>query len=609
MVELFKRLKREGKVSIDQIDISRAILSDLVLGEVLICDDGKMLSLGDDFALALYATECYRNSEVETADYLFSLLLTNDNNNIFYVFLDYFIECDNIVKINLLLDRYFDSLKGEADFNYKLYILNYLYDLAPKYKEYVARLNIADLLLADIPDFKDTNDLRREIYHNEYMFAYKKSSKKHISGVNNFSISADYKLLNKASIKQRDFIKDVATAIKNDDLAKAKEMLDEKDSNLLSKKESKILYLLEVYFDVLDRGIIPETIEKFDENDLTESLYNNHFEEIVKLLYLKKGENADKNIIYVLLQKLIKLIDSKKNSYSEESGQETELVFELPVIKKYLEAINKSEYLFLFENYLHLAQIYSGVNKRIKIDLDSIKKGTYKFNLDYFLNKFQEAVTKNDSEIARIYLNIIYGAKGIGVNYPFISKLVKMLEEIKENEVGEKKNNQEIKKGLTDRILDVIDGGRDVYLVPNLSLKDTNRVYSELFNYRRVVDSFRVKYQGRNRIAVRRVSRDYVDFREAFYQGRKAVENNNIEEAFTIFKKLIKAGNPNELIYYYYGMCLYILGQFEEALDSMIIADALAKKSGYNRDFSKFIAKIEEALKSDNERNYTLIKK
>lgn len=609
MVELFERLKREGKVSIDQIDISRAILSDLILGEVLICDDGKMVSLGDDFALALYATECYRNSEVETADYLFSLLLTNDNNNIFYVFLDYFIECDNIFKINLLLDRYFDSLKGEADFNYKLYILNYLYDLAPKYREYVARLNIADLLLADIPDFKDTNDLRREIYHNEYMFAYKNSSKKHISGVNNFSISADYKLLNKASIKQRDFIKDVATAIKNDDLVKAKEMLDEKDSNLLSKKESKILYLLEVYFDVLDRGIIPEVIDEFDENDLTESLYNNHFEEIVKLLYLKKGENANKNIIYVLLQKLIKLIDSKKNSYSEESGQETELVFELPVIKKYLEAINKSEYLFLFENYLHLAQIYSGVKKRIKIDLDSIKEGTYKFNLDYFLNKFQEAVTKNDSEIARIYLNIIYGAKGIGVNYPFISKLVKMLEEIKENEVGEKKNNQEIKKGLTDRILDVIDGGRDVYLVPNLSLKDTNRVYSELFNYRRVVDSFRVKYQGRNRIAVRRVSRDYVDFREAFYQGRKAVENNNIEEAFTIFKKLIKAGNPNELIYYYYGMCLYILGQFEEALDSMIIADTLAKKSGYNRDFSKFIAKIEEALKSDNERNYTLIKK
>ncbi|MBQ6323514.1 MAG: hypothetical protein IJI22_01640 [Bacilli bacterium] len=612
MVELFQKIKKEGKVSIEQINISHAILSDLVLGEVLVCDEDKMVSLGDDFSLALYATECYRNSEVEVADYLFDLLLKKDDSSIFYVFLDYFIESDNLLKINLLLDRYFNSLKSEPDFNYKLYILNYIYDLDTKYKEYVTKLSIDDLLLEDNQEFEKMNDLRKEVYHNEYMFAYKSSSKVPASGVSSFSISTDYKLLYKASVRQKEFIKDVATLIKNDDLIKAKKLLEEKDSSLLSKQESKILYILEVYFDVLDRGVIPEKISEFDKNDLTESLYNNHFEDLIKVIYLKNGENASKNIIYVLLVKLIELIDSKKdNSRKETSVLEKKISFDLATIKEYLVAINKSEYLFLFENYLLLAKRTSGIKKRIKRDLDSIKNGNYKFDLDYYLTKFQEAISDNDNEKARIYLRIIYGAKAIGVNYPFISKLVEMFEDMGTNSVQDDKPNREIKKGLTDEILDVINTGRCVYLVPDLTLKATNKVYSELFNHRREVESFRIKYQGRNRIAVRKVSRDYVDFKEKFYIGKKAFEKNRIEEAFAIFKELIKSGNPNELVYYYYGMCLYILGQYDEALDTMIIANALANKSGYNRDFSKYIIKIEEAIGSgrENERNYTLIKK
>ncbi len=610
MIELFELLRRTKNISMDQIKIPGIIISDLLLEEVLVCDSKKNLSLGDDFSLAIYAVGCYKNSRFEEAEYLFKYLIDKNDKKVFYVFFDYFIESDNFEKIIILLNKYFDVLKSEADFNYKLYILNYLCDLPIKYKDYVASLNLNDLLLENNVQLDDTNKVREAVYHNEYVFAHKVNHNGMVSGTNTFSISADSKLLTKASSLQKDFLHKVAGAIKADCLLEAKRMLEKKDSSILSKKEAKILYLLQTYFDVLQKGAIPEVVSEFDQDDLTESLYNNHFEDLVAYIYAKKGDNANKNILYVLLLKVIKIIDDVKNNkqvsdvpsivknLSDNTSIDTSLV--LSTISRYLYSINKSDYLFLFDAYIMLAGKDSSINELINNSLADIRNNSYKFDLDYHLQKFQEAVDMHDKDSARVYLNLIYGARILGVRYPYISDLVNMVERITDNKVIDQKEKPKkpvtSKKDFVDKLLEIIKDERYVYLVPVLSPKQTNKILGDLDNYSKEVASFKINYRNKDRIVLRRRSFEYINFKEEFIIAKELYGNQKYMEALMVFRKLIMGGNPHEIIYFYYGCCLYKLNHYDEALDSLIVANAMAKESGYNRDFSKVTRRVENRL-------------
>jgi len=71
----------------------------------------------------------------------------------------------------------------------------------------------------------------------------------------------------------------------------------------------------------------------------------------------------------------------------------------------------------------------------------------YKFKLDFHLQEFEKAIKENNKELARIYIDLIYGASTIGIKYPYISLLFKELDKISEQKsIAEGPGKQKIIK-------------------------------------------------------------------------------------------------------------------------------------------------------------------
>ena len=406
---------------------------------------------------------------------------------------------------------------------------------------------------------------------------------------------------------------------------------------LIKKEEMSGLNIFEEYilrlFDVLSNRY-----EVRENNINNENQVSNIFSEIDNGNYQKAlrktFEYSDDYFIYhvkclnQILNKINKKTNSKrlfqarKDKYEEykrtfpkimESLDSRDIHKIISSIESYLSSINQENYYQLILNFIKLSLVSGNKDFFGAIDiLYSISNKTYKFNISIYLNKFYNALTREDFEKAKIYLNIISSASKIVIEFPMLQGLYEYLHQ------EEKKKEYIVKDDILTRIYEkeklteyilqlrkVLVEEKGIVVLKPMKQEEINLV-AKIINKYGDITYFNIIYNDTKRLVLKYQGNDkQIDIQEKFLEASQAYQNKDYLKAINLYRKILPF-SKDKTIFRRLGTLYMMTNQNKLALDYLTVAFALEKNKQEKKKYKELILNLtkKDSIKSSNNEDY-----
>lgn len=599
------------------------------------------------------------------------------------------IEQRDYSKAFTFLDNFYhsDNEYYKNDSNFYLYLLSMITEIPEKHREYAKNLKWEDIRI-DFTDkrFKDPdfqNKVRNYAFNQKFTSAHRQLSelikKQGKVSVQDIIVRT---LLSQAIEAQYDLnrhITNLATEKKYKGIISRLEK--EQQKHCLSFAHQCRLFLAREISKIEETGTIPEKEVVFT-NKLFEAINGKNFELALSLNknYIKKHNiNPNENVIFMLLKDITELMKRKtktenkqpivtpptkkeelassKTTNSEENtvfitsnvsfatviGYLTQQDFDnsFRALKKYLNAINKSEYQFLIINLIKISVIEQDMSfSKPMIALTYISRENFTFNISEYIQNFYETLAQNRFTEARIYLDIIAESNKLGQCCILTDGLAQVLN-AKEKLVNYKRNNESLKRveeaiveqepitkipvqqPISNMSIDneIVDTNEETTALPTTNIDHDDSEFikgmldelyekgiillkpmddSRIKNIHTIVKeipdvvSFSIGSEFNKQIVLRFKpnSDDYFDYSAIAKEGNRAYNNGNYDACIESYRKILEFGEPKAWVYARLGLAYMKKMRKKTAIEYLTIATELSKVGHDDFDFTDLIASL-----------------
>lgn len=582
--------------------------------------------------------------------------------------------------VDLLLET--DNVFYKRDMIYYLYLLSFITDIPEKYKSLINNITFDEICVSK--DDKRFNSIYKEnlirelAFKKRFSFAFRKINELTNYGKNmNFQNKFERILLARVveiDKKNRDITINLVKEHKYEDLIDF--LLNRKETFGLRRLEELLLELAKKYLDIKSTCKIP-IIKTMQVDTLDKAIAANNFilaRNLAKQFNEENNIDNEQSVLYLLLCDICDLIKSLAHPEQTITEEKSEVVREekqlespkepllthnndVPTfsvivenllkndidtaiinLKAYLKSIGKNEYEFLINGLIKLSLVENDLAfTKPMTALTLINKEEVNFDISYYIQSFYMALSQNRLKEARIYLEIVEGAKALGQEFVLIDTLYKVLEKSEENVNSAENNNvtenvmqkaleqaaelveppvvskvqtppvtkkenkaNKINKKSTDDDVLIVEGKyeelikhKNLVLLKPMKRERINRILDILERYPDV-DAFVIEWNGQEQIVMRYHKFETIDATSLYQQSRDAYNQKDYDKCINMLSIILRAiSKPQDNIYGYMGIAFMKKNYLKIAVDYLKIATYLSKKTRLNRnDFTELIAKL-----------------
>ena len=524
--------------------------------------------------------------------------------------------------------EYFDKFYDDCEFcnydnNFYLYLLSMITELPEKHREYAKFLRFEDVRV----DFKDNdaktqNRIRALALNQKFSLALKQlndlGSQYGKLNIQNIIIKS---LLKKTIEKQTLVRENLINLINERKYEGVIEYLESiQEYHRLGEVNEIVLTLTEDLIGIAKKGIIPEK-QIFTTDKLFEAITGKNYELALLLCEEYNDKNnikSNSNVIYMLLEEINNLINKKekielpikeknekvkdmKESIEEISTDnlvsnddiyvnivnylmKNDLDNAFITLKSYLKNFNKSEFEFLIINLIKISLMEKDIAfTKPMIVLTYISRDNFQFNVLEYIQDFYEAISKNEYDKARIYLDIIAKSSVLEDTNELAIRLEQLLNGLEKNksqnevvEIKEEKNSQNEEKQLEET--KIIKNTSTVMIKKDENQEFINSKLNELFengivvlkpmnkerrikihnivNSIRDVESFSIGVESNRQIVLRfkPYLEEYINISKLANEGRKAYKLGDYDLCINKYRQLLEFGKPKAWVYAQIGL-------------------------------------------------------
>lgn len=496
------------------------------------------------------------------------------------------------------------------DYNFYIFILNFLTTLPELYKKRVQRFKLKDLLITD----NDKRYKNMEIHNKIRKLVF---NQKFYNATNEVDLLFKY---NKDNLSVQDIItKNLVKNISRDSYKKRQKMYalaETKDYkeiiNVLEKKESEVSLSFEEFIikKLAEKLLLAqngETFIKYTTNsyNLIITIENNDFFKAYKnreYFCAKNHISQSEDLISFMLKDLItfskiKESNREENNYSNILEDIKTLLncgkigLTLNLINDLLYVLNMRQYEKMISNLIEIdiLESYNCSNRTLKFIHGLINKEAI-INLKEFVENFILSLAQNEKEKSELYLSVLEeGSNLFGCKLP-ISRYYQALHGVKHSFISdsliEEKHEEMSNYGIS--------------IFENITIEELTIIGEKLTNYKDINISF-FEENGLNLVLRNKSLKSLAYNGDEEILGDKAYENQEYTKSLNYYLKVLYSRHAKVDTYAKLGFIYYKLGNSKKSLDYFKVAKAFSKARKINGDYERLINVLEEQLIYDEE--------
>lgn len=511
------------------------------------------------------------------------------------------------------------NVNYQKDYNCYLFLLNFICDLPEEYKSIVDSMEVNDLLVNEFDkrysDIAIMNEIRKSIFNTK--FAYASINIQEFINGDKKKQSTDIlirKLLYEAHNNLIATLKELWGKGKYDEFIELLEI--KQDKYALSRLEYSYLYLAKSYVSMFtSRSNKPK--KEVEGNTIFSYIMANEFDKTFEKMSNNKGRNDE--LLLILLTDICKL---ENNLRDEEKTVEKNtdlltdlfnslLVNDMPlveeVLKKYLKSIRHEDYFTVVMNHIKLCVLDGDLTftKPMSI-LVQLKKDIFNVDLDYYKSLMQEYIDESNLDAAKLVLEIIIHLNKnskVDVERKITTNEVKVKVEDKKttDDLPNKNNNIKISSYLQMKYQELLRD-KGLVLFSPMNLQEREKLIKEICTLPDVTFFIIGDVEPKRVVLHYTPELDrYIDAKELMRNLRNKYSKRKYKEVVDDCKELLCLRKVRSYTCFRIGMAYRHLGEYQKAIDYLIIAQELSKKDQKKPyDFSEKIKMLyDEAEKID----------
>ena len=607
---------------------------------------GKELISKDLFKKSYLCLEkCYEldPNNLEVCFQLFDKHISDDNFEEAFKYLDKLMETDN---------KYY-----QIDYDYYLYLLNFITEIPDKYQQYVKYLTYDYIKIPKddkrYENINNQNIIRKWAIAKNFSYALQLQNdllaETKYNTVQNMLIK---KILKKVVISQNELADNLLKLIQEGNYSEIIKVLEEQDKRCgITIVQEQLLYLAKQILYISSARVIPEK-SPMHENTYFEAIKTNNYDEALRIYSKYSAEKSiytdyyhydtDNDKIVLLLTEISKLIEdiSKSTELTDDReievlGTEAEIssekdsssVLSLIIndlvndnideafikLTEYMRSINREEYEFLIVDLIKISLLQGDKTFEVPINtLSLMNMEDYNIELFDYIKGFYEALGQEEMAIADIYLDILKKGSNLNQN-PTVGKRLEDILAICEDIYDDKIEAASLKEEVTsqgvekdtesDDIKEFIDEmhsrlmiDRGIILLDPMTREQRKQIHILVREYNDMT-SFSVGEDSNRRVVLRKKSGFLPEYnlKEEENLARDLYVSGRYDQC--IEKNLDILGHlkmPNSYIFAKLGMAYLKNGNLEQAITYLEVADALNKENNLSYDYSSLIKAIKD---------------
>lgn len=575
-------------------------------------------------SLILYGKRLLKNNRYSSALECFETCYGIDPNNKdvnMQLFLCNILIKNYIKALKYLENLYVNNQLMVVDYNFYIFLLNFVIELPNMYREYAKNLGFDDLMIDYNEKFDNKfflqNKVRLSVFNQRFILALKQYNEFTKDKTKLEAPEIIIKKILRQLIEIQIISKEkILGLIKNKKYEEVKNYLNNLQTRYnLSISDKYILILIDTLLDIKTKKNIfisqvftaKNVFEAIDGKNYKLALsfceeYNtkNTFENCLKILLLDIEEEINniknKKIVKDDIQLAIK---EKKISVDDiiNNFKKNEVNDAIDLLKNFLESINKSQYIFLVLSLIKIS-ILGKDNTFIKpINLLMLlSKDEFKFDINEYISEFYKCIEKNNLELAKIYMEIISNS-----NFTLISELEKIVSNLEEN--NKKTNN--VKIFIEQQLNKLYDNG--IVILEPVDEKTEKEIHDYVKKTQNIV-SFNIGELENKRIVLRHkvYKKGFIDIAKLIEKGKIAYAYGDFNQCIELYREVIEFGKPKASAYAKLGLAYLNTKQNDIAIDYLTVATELSKQEDENKkwDFTELIKRIKL---TDEDKNTNMV--
>lgn len=621
-----------------------------------------------------------------------------------------------------------DNKFYNVDNNVYLYLLSVIIKLPEKYRNYARNLKLEDLIISkDDKRYKDKpeqNRIRRLIYNKKFWLANRQLKDVcNEKGKTSVQALLTKELLNQALAVQKNVMKNIIDLMLQEKYQEVLSYYDEMDTRYdIGIANQYIIMIIKDLLSIIKNNTIPEVL--IDSTDkVLDAIKGRNYELALKLnIEYNKTKNIanEKSPLYVALKAINREISKlRESSKSITSVQEEILeVKESPVqiekvmrpyvenktqavvvesnkptmtnaniedivkylviqdldsavlaVRLYLNSIDKKQYEFLIINLIKLSLLEKDVAfVKPMATLAQISRDNYEFNISEYISEFYMTVSHNNFLEAKINLDILKGAKGIGQDCVFIDALEQLLDkterQAKQNNSskklvnGEDETNTTVTKSFTANPKIIVESKEEIVTRSSTSLDRSKSSQSKtimksscgteskcLFDKEYIkkqvekamndgvvllepmkgsqveyllsiingitgISAFVIGSDSKYQIVLRRLQKErkFIDVKGIIKEGNDFYNNGDYNSCINSYKLLLELENVKGFVFAKIGFAYLKLRNKPLAIEYLTIATGFSKIENSDFDFTDLIVKLQGVISPEDRKPFVRMK-
>lgn len=613
LISVLETIRDNGVISKDEcIDIGFSLdeIYCFVLDGFLKPISDELFSLTSVDELFYYATKKCPDDEdfiKKIMDICYAIDRYNTNVNLW--FLNNSIEDENLAVFREHLENlekvYSCNKENSKDINF-LYLLmtkafnNVDYDTIKRVKE----LSFGDISVDyDNPNYQQPifeNSMRRAIYENYTIEADIKNDRKFglLSRITVFD-SVSSKLIKKANTRYKMFDKEIMAELEKGNYEAVKEfLLKKQELGQATRADLYTLKVLDAYLEISETLRIPKY--KIMANA---SIYNHIDNNDFKRAFMSYKTNNPNDILFFMLKKINELIDSILDYRKEKKDVCTTLddaisaiyMGDYQAINEYLQAIDMEEYYCLVRDTIMLCVMEDDQTFTKAIDLVmDLSHGNFTFDSKKHIDLYNEAIYNKKFKKAKLYYDMLENSQAFILNPGLKEILVEQYERVNGKNIGSIVVDEEygllsVKNYVRLKIKELANG-KSIVVLPHMEYEKSKEVYEMITHFDNVI-CFTIEDEGKWRVVLRKKKSidDFVNISQLIENFQTQYVFHNNREALEYGRELLAIGKPNPGIYGKCGLILYYLGEYNEAIDCLTVANAMNRRKGWATNYDTLL--------------------
>lgn len=570
-------------------------------------------------------------------------MFDNKEKNLNSIDYDYFIE---VVKVSIEkkdffnITKYFDYVYENASEAQKkellmvLFLLNIITNIPDKYKKIIKKIGYQDVCLKVLNSDIDyvQNKIRKLIFSYNFSYAldymYKLVAKQGYMKKNDIVLN---KLILEANNSYNNN-QEVNRLFRQEEYEKLIIFLEKlKTENSIRTYQEYLLMLLKSYLKLKNNiGSIEITV--FNTFSLREAIEGNNFElaRAISGDYSKK-KNCD-NLLYEILSKICYLIESEKNveidtntnrvfiksktneeivEHNANKMKKINFLYEkicqniknknfselLNDLDQYLTENNCSNYKFLILELIEISLLLDDPDfKEPLLILSKMKDGTFEFNAQLYVQRFEDYIAYDMVDVAKRYLKIILKSNKL-LNESKINRLKKLLNLKEDMNLKNEKCNLQMKRYIQDIRLQAKEDG--IVLISS-DIEKKYGTISDVTVGMADISSFTIKNATSYDVVLRYtpILIDSFNIQQMVVDGRNKYREGLYEECISIYRKVLMIGRPHFPIYAILSMSYLKQKNIKLATAYLKVALQLCKEE--KKSYYDFFGLVDEFIEYTN---------